>query len=67
VSAVRFSSTHINTLLASPAGIPPASVTGPTAPAGPASGRRTPHVGTGADLGFNAQEGTNKTLTTGPF
>jgi hypothetical protein len=24
-------------------------------------------VGTGADLGFNAQERTNKTLTTGPF
>ena len=26
-----------------------------------------PFVGTGADLGFNAQERTNKTLTTGPF
>jgi hypothetical protein len=25
------------------------------------------HVGTGADLGFNAQEHTNKTLTTSPF
>jgi hypothetical protein len=24
-------------------------------------------VGTGADPGFNAQENTNKTLTTGPF
>jgi hypothetical protein len=24
-------------------------------------------VGTGADPGFNAQERTNKTLTTGPF
>jgi hypothetical protein len=26
-----------------------------------------PFVGTGADPGFNAQESTNKTLTTGPF
>jgi hypothetical protein len=26
-----------------------------------------PFVGIGADLGFNAQESTNKTLTTGPF
>jgi hypothetical protein len=26
-----------------------------------------PLVGTGEDLGFNAQESTNKTLTTGPF
>jgi len=26
-----------------------------------------PFVGTGADPGFNAQECTNKTLTTGPF
>jgi hypothetical protein len=25
------------------------------------------NVGTGADPGFNAQERTNKTLTTGPF
>jgi hypothetical protein len=24
-------------------------------------------IGTGADPGFNAQERTNKTLTTGPF
>jgi hypothetical protein len=26
-----------------------------------------PFVGTGADLGFNAQERTKKTLTTDPF
>jgi hypothetical protein len=26
-----------------------------------------PFVGTGADPGFNAQEHTNKALTTGPF
>jgi hypothetical protein len=26
-----------------------------------------PFVGIGADPGFNAQENTNKTLTTGPF
>jgi hypothetical protein len=26
-----------------------------------------PFVGTGADPGFNAQECTNKALTTGPF
>jgi hypothetical protein len=26
-----------------------------------------PFVGTGADPGFNAQERTNKALTTGPF
>jgi hypothetical protein len=39
VSAVRFRSTHLNTLSASPAGGPPVVVAGPTAAAGPASGR----------------------------
>jgi hypothetical protein len=39
VSAVRFLSTHINTLSASPDGAPPAIVVGPTAATGPASGQ----------------------------
>jgi hypothetical protein len=39
VSAVRFRSTRLNTLSASPAGGPPAAAAGPVAAAGPASGR----------------------------
>jgi hypothetical protein len=39
VSAVRFRSTHLKTLSASPAGGPPAVVVGPTAVVGTASGR----------------------------
>jgi hypothetical protein len=39
VSVVRFHSTHLNTLSASPAGGPPVAVGGMAAPAGPSSSR----------------------------